>query len=279
MSLGVVAGGRAAWAFARSWRAIDWPIAGIALREGSRSPIPEILGIERLTIDQLVRRADLVFVAAPDTSIPEIAASVARQLDPSKALFHASGSLTSEVFGSHPGAFSLHPLRALPAVCEPVELVRTLFVFEGSERGRAIAQEFVARIDGRFVEIAPENKTLYHAAAVFAANHVAALLDIAHETMQRAGLPEDMKPQLAELARSAVENWTRHDTEKRFTGPVARGDRVVVERHLDALASDPQRQNLYRVLSFEIAQTIAKCSDHDDSKALAEWLRTRPDVP
>src|SRR5512140_3054034 len=150
ISLGVIAGGRAAWAFARSWRAMDWPLAGIALREGSRSPIPEILGIERLSIDEVVRRADLVFIAAPDGAIPELAAEVAGLLDPSKALFHASGSLTSDVFGAHPGRFSLHPLRALPAVCEPVELVRTLFVFEGSDRGRGIAREFVARIDGRF---------------------------------------------------------------------------------------------------------------------------------
>lgn len=279
MTLGVVAGGRAAWAVARSWRAVGRPIAGIALREDSRSPIPELLGIERLTIDELASRADLLFVAAPDSAIPELARNLGERVDPSKSLFHASGSLTSDVFGSHPGRFSLHPLRALPAVGEQVELVRTLFVFEGTERGREIAHDFVTRIDGRFVEIAPGDKTLYHAAAVFAANHVAALLDIAHGMMQRAGLPEDTKPQLAELAHSAVENWMRHDTAKRFTGPVARADRAVVERHLDALATDPKRRTLYRLLSLEIAQAIAETSDRNESKALAEWLAARPDIP
>lgn len=279
MSLGVIAGGRAAWAFARTWRAVGRPIAGIALREGSRSPIPEVLGIERLSIEELSRRADLLFIAAPDGAIPDIARRLGTTVDPSKALFHASGSLTSEVFGGHPGGFSLHPLRALPAVGEPVELARTLFVFEGSDRGRSIAREFVTRIDGRVVEIEAAQKTLYHAAAVFAANHVAALLDVAHEMMQHAGLPADVKPQLAELARSAVENWTRHDTTKRFTGPVARADRAVLERHFEALEGDSARLALYRMLSLEIARAVTEGSDREESRALAQWLAAPPDVP
>src|SRR5258708_25893376 len=99
--------------------------------------------------------------------------------------------------------------------------------------------------------IAATGKVLYHAGAVFGANYVAALLDIGEELVGIDGAREA----LAELAISAVENWRSHSDVRRFTGPAARGDVEVVNRHLEALADRPEVAEIYRLLAARILAT------------------------
>jgi predicted short-subunit dehydrogenase-like oxidoreductase (DUF2520 family) len=89
---------------------------------------------------------------------------------------------------------------------------------------------------------------LYHAAAVFGSNYVAALLDIAEELI---GI-ENAREDLAALADSAIRNWAAHADSRRFTGPAARGDQEVLQRHLAALADQPQLAEIYRLLAERI---------------------------
>lgn len=236
MRLGIIGGGRAAWAFGSTWRRIGWPIDGIATR--SESPITNLLAAEATTIATLANRAELILIAVSDRAIAEVAASI----PPTRAIiFHPSGALTSVR-----GGFSLHPLRALPPVGEPSDLRDTLLVFEGAHR--EIALPIAAEAGARFAEIAPEHKLLYHAAAVFGSNYVAALLDIAEALIGIDGVRDD----LAALAQSAIANWRAHPGPQRFTGPAARGDRQVLEGHLAALRERPELAEIYRLLARTI---------------------------
>jgi predicted short-subunit dehydrogenase-like oxidoreductase (DUF2520 family) len=131
----------------------------------------------------------------------------------------------------------------LPPVGEPSDLRDTLLVFEGAHR--EIAQRIAVAGGARFAEIAPEHKLLYPAAAVFGSNYVAALLDIAESLIGINGARDD----LAALAESAVANWRAHSGPERFTGPAARGDRQVLERHLAALREHPELAEIYRLLA------------------------------
>ena len=233
MRLGIIGGGRAAWAFGSTWRRIGWPIDGVATR--SQSSITSLLEAEATTIATLANRAELILIAVSDRAIAEIAESIG----PTRAIiFHPSGALTSVR-----GGFSLHPLRALPPVGEPSDLRGTLLVFEGAHR--EIAERIAAAAGARFAEIAPEHKLLYHAAAVFGSNYVAALLDIAESLIGIDGARDD----LAALAESAIANWRAHSGPERFTGPAARGDRQVLERHLAALRERPELAEIYRLLA------------------------------
>ena len=239
MRLGIIGGGRAAWAFGSTWRRIGWPLAGVVLR--SDTPIPDLLSTRRSSLDALAKDAELILIAVSDRAIGEVAASIPQT---SGIIFHPSGILTSVR-----GGFSLHPLKALPPVGEPSDLRDALLVFEG--RHQDIAERIAEAAGSRFAAIAPEQKVLYHAAAVFGSNYVAALLDIAEELI---GI-EHAREDLAALAESAIENWRTHTDARRFTGPAARGDREVMERHLSALASDPQLADLYRLLAERILAT------------------------
>lgn len=250
MKLGIVGGGRAAWAFGAVWRGIGRNISGIALR--SDTGIREWLDVPLLSIPELASRSELLLLAVGDKDLGEVARRVAGLLPPDAFVFHPSGSHTSEVFAPHSRSFSLHPLRALPAPGETVEFAGTLFTFEGDASSRGIALDFVRAAGGRFEEITREAKIRYHAAAVFASNYVEALLEIARGLMRETGIAGDVREELATLARSAIDTWLRGD----FTGPIARGDHAVVERHIEALHDDPETQQVYRLLAAELAKAL-----------------------
>jgi predicted short-subunit dehydrogenase-like oxidoreductase (DUF2520 family) len=242
MRLGILGGGRAAWAFGSAWRRIGWPLSGVWLRDESHSRITELLETSRLDLADLAGESELLLVAVTDRAIPECAQAIPES---DALVFHASGSMLSVREG-----FSLHPLKSLPPVGEPSDLNDTLLVFEGAHRHTA--KLVAAAVGARFAEIAPEQKALYHAGAVFGANYVAAALDIAEELMRRAGVDE-VRDDLVALAHSAIANWRSHTDARRFTGPAARGDRETVRRHLAALQDDPQLATTYELLAARIA--------------------------
>ena len=245
MRLGILGGGRAAWAFGSAWKRIGWPLSGVWLRDASHSHIAELLETARMDMSDLARDSELLLVAVSDRAIGEVATAIPGT---DALIFHASGALLSMRDG-----FSLHPLKSLPPVGVASDLEDTLLVFEGEHR--RTAKLMAAAIGARFCEVAPEQKALYHAAAVFGSNYVAASLEIAQRLMARAGVT-DVREDLVALARSAIENWRAHEDAKRFTGPAARGDDDVLAKHREALQDDPQVAELYELLAAEIAGSL-----------------------
>jgi len=241
MILGIIGGGRAAWAFGSTWQRIGWRVSGVALRDGSSSPIARLLGVDRKSLDELAAESELILIAVNDAAIAELAVRIP---ETNAILFHPSGSMTSVR-----GGFSLHPLRALPLLGQPSDLRDALLVFEGEHR--EIAEHITREAGARLAEVAPEMKALYHAGAVFGANYVAALLDIAEELMREAGV-RNVRGDLAALADSAVANWLANADAKRFTGPAARGDDDVVARHVRLLRARPELGTIYELLAARI---------------------------
>jgi len=245
MRLGILGGGRAAWAFGSAWKRIGWPLSGVWLRDASHSHIAELLQTARMEMADLARDSELLLVAVSDRAIADVSATVP---ETDALIFHASGALLSVR-----GGFSLHPLKALPPVGDAVDLEGTLLVFEGEHR--RTAKLIAAAIGARFAEVSPETKPLYHAAAVFGSNYVAAMLDVSERLMKVAGV-DSAREDLIALALSAMENWRRHQDERRFTGPAARGDAGVIAGHLAALRDEPQLAEIYELLAAQIARSL-----------------------
>jgi predicted short-subunit dehydrogenase-like oxidoreductase (DUF2520 family) len=268
-ALGIIGGGRAAWAFGSAWVRAGWPIAGINLREGSESPAAKLLGVPAVSRDDLIPGSDLLLVAVSDRAIEEIAEQMS--VPPDKAIFHASGSLPAEVL-RHPAAFSIHPFRALPPVGQPVDLEGALLVYEGADTLFELAGELARRVGARIQRLTAARKPLYHAAAVLAANDVAALLDLSESILREIGLEGPLDGDVAALAETAIVNWLSNEGPARFTGPVVRRDIEVLRRHRQALGPSSERARLYGALAMEIVQALRRRGG-DDLDALERRAR------
>ena len=158
-----------------------------------------------------------------------------------------------------------------------MSLTGTLLVFEGGRDGESLATDLAAAVGASLLRIAPESKPKYHAAAVFASNYVATLLELSERLMRDAGLDDiALRGAVSELARSAIENWFRQEGSSRFTGPIVRGDSELAGKHLEALEGRALAQELYRLLGLQLVESVS--SEQPDSerlKAVQERLLQR----
>lgn len=196
---------------------------------------------------------DAVLLTVADTQIQLVAAALACAVPALHApVLHCSGALDAQVLapvaalGCPTG--SLHPL---VAVADPLRdadrLVGAWFGVEEAS-GRAAALRLVAALGGQELAVARGGKAVYHAAAVFASNHLVGVLAVAERLAAEAGIePAAGRAALAALARGALESVARSGPAAALTGPLVRGDAATLQLHLARLS--PPDAELYSVLA------------------------------
>jgi len=84
--------------------------------------------------------------------------------------------------------------------------------------------------------IKTEGKILYHAAAVVASNYLVTLMDLAIELMAVSGVSKtDAFKILKPLIKGTLANIESTGIPDALTGPIARGDVGIVEKHVQAI--------------------------------------------
>jgi predicted short-subunit dehydrogenase-like oxidoreductase (DUF2520 family) len=189
---------------------------------------------------------DLVVIATPDAVVGEVAAAV-RPLA-GVVVAHLSGSLGLAPLRSHRRRAVVHPLVALPDPARGAARLRGSWfglAAEGDPLGAAVVQV----LGGRAVAVAETDWPRYHAAAAIAANHLVALLGQVERVASMIGVPLDA---YLDLARGSLDDVAALGPAAALTGPVRRGDRATVDRHLAAL---PEAERAaYAALAEEAAR-------------------------
>ena len=91
-----------------------------------------------------------------------------------------------------------------------------------------------------------------HLAAVFVCNFVNHFYTIGEKLLTEKGIDfEILKPLILETASKVI----YQSPESSQTGPASRNDKIVMDKHLEMLANDPDLKNLYSLLSERIIQT------------------------
>jgi predicted short-subunit dehydrogenase-like oxidoreductase (DUF2520 family) len=217
-------------------------------REGA-----EVWPVEARSIWPDLRGASIIVLAVRDDVIGEVAARLGPVVVASQTVLHCSGARSAaEALAPLVGRVSVGTLHPLRSVTEESSFGGAAFAVEG-EAARALAE----RLGGVPFFVPPDAMPLYHAAAVFAANYVVALLDVAVRLAERAGLDEPAaRAALVDLAASALANVRRMGAADALTGPIARGDEETVRRHLAALPADVRP--LYEALASETRRLAAR---------------------
>lgn len=199
--------------------------------------------------------ADGAILAVPDDVLPEMAYALAA-LGPAptgSVVLHTSGSLSTEVLGPlHAVGYSVGSLHPLQSLAHPVtgaaHLVGSAFAVSGEAGARTLASRIALALNGEILEIPVNRRASYHAAAVLAANGLAALIATAAELLIRSGVDPDVAlPALVPLMRGALDNVSEFGLERGLTGPLVRGDLESVDLHLRTL--EGESREVYRALS------------------------------
>jgi predicted short-subunit dehydrogenase-like oxidoreductase (DUF2520 family) len=211
------------------------------------------------------RHADTIFLCLPDREIGRAAAALSRaRIDwTPKIVFHTSGLLPAAVLnplrekGARVAAF--HPVQSFASKETPGSRFAGIFFgLEGNRDAIALAKTIIRQLGGRALIVSPEARPLYHAACSLASNYFVILLDAAARLLTQAGF-EGKTPLrlLLPLVEGTLQNVKIFDMTAALTGPAARGDRITIQAHLDALGSNPLLREAYRKLGL-LALEIAK---------------------
>ncbi len=263
-TIALIGPGRAGTTLALALTDHGYRVVGVA----GRAPDASSTRIAAIALDAPARLASevgtgaaIVIVATPDHAIASAASAAAPSLEHGALVFHLAGSQNLDVFEgmletrSDAGlrVASLHPLQTFPSTSDGIErLYGSWAAVAGDPQIMAIATELGLRT----VEVEPNDRARYHAAAVVASNHVIALLGQVARLAASAGVPFDA---FLPLVQTSVENGFGLGPARALTGPVARGDLRTVQAHLQAL--DPSERDAYRALAREASKLAERRDD------------------
>ncbi len=208
------------------------------------------------TAQELADVAELVFITTPDDVIARVCGEV--QWRGGQSVVHCSGAHSVDILeaaqklGAAVGSF--HPLQTFADVNQAVEnLPGSTFALEAEEPLLSTLKELTSLLNGRWVELKPGDKVLYHAAAVFACNYLVTLVKLALDLWRGFGVSsKEATRALLPLLNGTINNISNVGLPNCLTGPVARGDLGTMERHLSALeAKSPSLLSTYKELGLQ----------------------------
>ncbi|MEA2545416.1 MAG: hypothetical protein QOI09_689 [Chloroflexota bacterium] len=252
--IGIVGAGAVGTALGVALERAGWPIHAVASRDlGRRDRFRSLVPGVRAFADAtpLVEEVELIILAVPDDAIPGVAGSL--HMYSGQAMIHTSGLLGAEALagamaaGTQVGSF--HPLVAFADLERAVAALHgATIAIEGDDQLLDLLARMAEAVGGTPVRLAPGAKSAYHAAAVLAAGGFVALLDAIVELGAVAGLDEAGSLAIyGPLIEQTLGNARSLGVAAALTGPMTRGDRGSVARHLATLAEHaPAVLPLYR---------------------------------
>lgn len=208
----------------------------------------DVTQVSSRSLERIEAPYDIILLAVSDRAIAEVASRILRS--DYAVLAHTSGSIPlSAISVIHGRCGVFYPLQTFSRDSYLDYSQIPVFV-EGSS---PVEKELLMRLAGCFsekvFEADSEARRQLHLASVFACNFTNHMYAIASKLLRENGLPcEALAPLIAETAAKA----SRMDPEQAQTGPAARGDTEVVEKHISILEDSPLLQRIYSDISESI---------------------------
>ena len=285
MDVAVVGAGRAGTAVAVLLRRAGHHIVAVSGRDATRDRVARYLpGTPVVDAVDAARAAPLVLLGVPDDAIAPTVSRLAASdaLRPGVWVAHLAGALGLDVLkrARDAGArrLAIHPLQTFPDVDGGIARLPgcSVAVTADDGEGLAIGASLARDLGANPFELADDKRALYHAAAVFASNHVLVTSAVAARLFGSAGMPDPVRAMLP-LQRASLDNVARLGPDEGLTGPAVRGDAGTVDRNLEALAAtDPGAIPAYVAmarLALDIGERTARLEP--DRRAAVEEVLAR----
>lgn len=285
LKAGFIGAGTVGTALAVSFSQRGYPVVAVSSR--SFSSAQELAGLVAScracqTAQEVADAAELVFITTPDDAIIEVASEV--KWHSGQNVIHCSGAHSVDILeparqlGANVGSF--HPLQTLATIDEAINnLPGSSFALEAEEPLLSKLKELCSSLNGKWVELKPGDKVLYHVAAVFVSNYLVTLVKAALDLWQDFGVSsEEATKSLLPLLKGTINNMENIGLPGCLTGPIARGDLSTIRKHINALeAKNSSLLTMYEDLGFQtIPVALAKGTiDKDRAQELKTLLSNR----
>lgn len=229
------------------------------------------------SIDNLLTSSDVLFLTVPDGAIEAVWEQVRTRDIKGKFICHCSGSYSSTILSGSEDAgaygYSIHPMFPFNRKTITYEDIhQAVFSVEGNAFHKETLLDLLTPCGNKFISIHSEDKTKYHAAAVFASNLMVGLMEESIQLLEECGFTrDDAYDALKPLATTNLDNIFKVGTKEALTGPVDRNDIDTVKNHLDVLEGRPRK--VYQALTDEIIDIAANKHPHKSYEEMREGVR------
>lgn len=278
-SLSIFGAGRLAQTLARLWQDhAVFDIHQIHCRQlSSSSQAQAFIGAQTakcIEHPDLLQPSKIWLVATPDSAFINVEKHLEPLIRPGDIVFHCSGALASDQFGSlqHLGALvaSIHPLHSFATPAHSIQQFSGSYcAYEGDRQALDILIPAFEKIGAQCFEIKGD-KWLYHAGSVIACNYLVPLLNASYQAFAAAGIQQPLAEKLLQpLLEGTLNNIRTQGPAAALTGPIARGDSAFVLQQLTALKeSNPQLGDFYKDMAKHTTQ-LALTRDNSDAITLS----------
>ena len=200
-----------------------------------------------LSYNALLKGQDLYLLALPDSAIEEVLPQLGLT---DELLVHTSGSLPMGIlspYSMNTGVF--YPLQTF-STGRKIAISEVPFFIEANRIDNEDALMQLGKKLSSNVSVADSvQRQQMHIAAVFASNFSNHMYDLARQLMEEHGFDfKLLEPLIMETAMKAMDRGPAIAQ----TGPAARKDLNVIEKHLELLNNNPSARELYRRISQSI---------------------------
>ena len=196
-------------------------------------------------LKKLDKKGDIYIISVKDDAIDSII-----EATPSNGALwlHTSGSTPIEVFkGKRERYGVLYPMQSF-SKSRIVDMSEVHIFIEGNcDKVTREINDFASSISENVHKATSQERQQLHVAAVFACNFANHMFTLSSEVLSEAGLPFDA---MLPLIKTTVEKLDHMTPQESQTGPAARGDIKIIEKHLSTLKGD--KREIYKLLSSSI---------------------------
>ena len=171
-----------------------------------------------------------------------------RNVAPNADVYIISGSTPIDVFREKRTRYGvLYPMQSF-SKSHPARMSEVHIFIEGSDSyASKEVKELASLMTKNVHEASSKERERLHIAAVFACNFANHMFTLSSEVLDEAGIPFDAMLPLIKTTIAKLDSMTPQESQ---TGPAARGDVKIIEKHLKSLHGD--KRKIYKLLSQSI---------------------------
>lgn len=203
--------------------------------------------------------ADFYIIATQDDNIPKVISELNGLRKP---VFHTSGSTPMSVFDTSFLKYGvLYPLQTFTFGRE-INMKQVPVLLEASdEETLAFLKKIANAISEKLYFFTSDQRMRAHISAVLTANFTNHLFVLGKTYLRQNHLPEEI---LEELTKETLSKIVDQGAEISQTGPAKRGDKRILEKHIQFLGGDKNMQDLYIFVSNSIINHYTSNKNKND---------------